>query len=96
MSVSSSFAWPVFLGNLGLGSGWPRLGSGGPDVDDDITNRFSQTIEQHNGKLLLRVLFCGDMAGVLSPVLSDVASIGIGISWDSLIHCWEDQECKIG
>ena len=36
----SSFAWPVFLGNLGLGSGWPRLGSGdppeGPDVDADI------------------------------------------------------------
>ena len=30
VSASSSFAWPVFLGNLGLGSGWPRLGSGGP------------------------------------------------------------------
>ena len=72
----SSFAWPVFLGNLGLGSGWPRLGSGGPpegpDVDDDITNILSQTIAQHNGKLLLRVLFCEDIAGVLS----DVALIG--------------------
>ena len=52
--ASSSFAWPVFLGNLGLGSGWPRLGSGGPpevpDVDYDITNKLSQTIAQQNGK----------------------------------------------
>ena len=60
-----SFAWHVFLGNLGLGSGWPRLGSGGPlegpDVDDDITNILSQTIAQHNGNLLLRVLFCEDI-----------------------------------
>ena len=58
--AGSSFTWPVFLGNLGLGSGWPRLGSGGLpeglDVDDDITNELSQTITQHNGKLLLRVL----------------------------------------
>ena len=48
MRARSSFAWPVFLGNLGLGSGWPWLGSGGPpegpDVDDDITNKLSQTI----------------------------------------------------
>ena len=30
VGARSSFAWPVFLGNLGLGSGWPWLGSGGP------------------------------------------------------------------
>ena len=87
--AGSSFAWPVFLGNLGLGSGWPQLGSGGPpegpDVDDDITNELSQIITQHKGKLLSRVLFCEkNIAGVLS----DVALIGIGIFWDSLMHCW--------
>ena len=58
VSASSSFAWPIFFGNLDLGSGWPWLGSGGPqedpDVDDDITNRLSQIIAQHNGKLLLK------------------------------------------
>ena len=62
-----------------------------PDVDDDITNKLSQTIAQHNGKLLLRVLFCEYIAGVLS----DVALIGIGISWDSLIHCWRTGNVRL-
>ena len=95
MLASSSFAWPVFLGNLSLGSGWPRLGSGGPpegpDVDDYITNKLSQTITQHNWKLLLRVLFCEDIAGVLS----DVALIVTSISWDSLIHCWRTGNVRL-
>ena len=55
-----------------------------PDVDDDITHKLSQTIAQHNGELLLKVLFCEDIAGVLS----DVALTGIGIFWDFLINCW--------
>ena len=81
---------------LGLSSlvtlAWAPDGPGwGPGVhrrvriDDDITNKLSQTISQHNGKLLLRVLFCDDIASVLRDV---ALGIGIGISWDSLIHCW--------
>ena len=88
LRAGSNFAWPVFLGNLGSGPGWPRLGSvglpEGPDVDDDITNELIRITMQHKGKLLSRALFCEDIAGVLS----DVVSIGIGILWDSLIHCW--------
>ena len=92
MRPGSIFAWPVYLGNLDWGSGWPRLGSGGPpegpDVDDDMTNKLSQTIAQHNRKLLLRVWFCENIAGVLG----DVALIGIGRFFDSLL---EDRECKM-
>ena len=36
-------------------------------------------------------LFCEDIAGVLS----DVALIGIGISWDSLIHCWRTGNARL-
>ena len=50
VSGSHRVAWPIFLGNLGLGSGWPNLGSRGspegPDVDDDIANTLGQTIAQ--------------------------------------------------
>ena len=66
VSGSSSVAWSIFLGNLGLGSGWPQLGSGGPsegpDVDDDIASTLGQTIAQHHGKCLLRALFREEMA----------------------------------
>ena len=46
---------------------------------------------QHNGKLLLRVLCCEDIA----DVLSDVTLIWIGISWDSLIHCWRTRNVRL-
>ena len=61
-----------------------RGSAGGSDVVDDFTTGSSHIITQHEGKLLSRVLFCEDIAGVLS----DVASIGISRLWDSLIHCW--------
>ena len=55
VSASSSFAWPVFLGNLGLGSEWPRLGSGDPpeglDVDVDNTHN---TIAQHKWEVAIK------------------------------------------
>ena len=41
--------------------------------------------------MLLRALFCEDIAGVLS----DEALIGIGISWDSLIHCWRTGNVRL-
>ena len=83
VSASSSFAWPVFLGNLGLGSEWPGWG---PEIRRRVLRMLMLTIlttllHNTNGKLLLRVLFCGD-------ILSYVALIGISISWGSLIHCW--------
>ena len=88
VSGSSRVAWPIFLGNLGLGSGWLQLGSRGPpegpDVDDDIGNTLGHIIAQHNG-CLLRALFCEEMAGVPS----DEMLLGIVIPWDSLIHWWK-------
>ena len=92
--AGSIFEWPVFLGNLGLGPGWPQLGSGGPpegpDIVDDFTTGLSQIITQHEGKLSSRVLFRGDIVGVLS----EVASIGIGKLWDYLVHCWRTRNVR--
>ena len=36
VSGSSRVAWPIFLGNLGLGSGWPNLGSRGSPEGPDV------------------------------------------------------------
>ena len=78
--AESSLAWPVFLGNLGLGPGWTRLGSG-------VRRRVRSlllTLLRDQATLLRNMKesccqgFCFD----------HMVSIGIGRLWDPLIHCW--------
>ena len=46
LRAGSSFAWSVFLGNLGLSSGWPRLGSVGPPEGPDHVDVFTTGLSQ--------------------------------------------------
>ena len=95
MWTRSSFAWPIFLDNLGLGSGWPRLGSGGPpegpDVDDDITSKLAKLLRNSMESCFQGFCLAKTLPGVLSDVAFNRDRYILGL-FDSLL----DRECKIG